>query len=626
MELPAHRIPPSGRRSARWAKGAPSNGSPASVVRASQPRRARSAVRSAASHASSQRWPRAGTGRRRSPPVRRSPVASTSASAWAVADASACTNVVGRIAGSRQPPSPSTTTCGGRSSSSRVRMGFDVGMAPKRRTRPGTCASRQRPGRRSWSPRASTWDRSWPTATDQRERVGQDRPVRGRRQGGPAPPGGRGSSCGPATMRPRSTPTRRRARRSTPSPAEDRSAARSPTSASSAASSGPSGPSGTSGSRNGMLRWTGPAGPATAVATARAPTARTWRAGHGLAVEQRQLGEPLGVGSEQADLVDRLGGPAIAQLGRSVGREEEQRHAAQRRLDDGREEVGRGGTRGREDGHRAAARPSPAPGRRSRRSARRAARAPSHPGGRAGPGRGASSASPGRRRVAEPGADQLIDEGAQRERGRSSPRPPGAPGPRPPDAASSGTPPTPGPGRSPPRCRSPRRASPAGRPRARSGGRPPARRRRRRRASRRDRRTSPGRSPRARRSGRARRRRGSPPTAGVGWRRSASARMPDSSRRTPSIGVTRCWTWRSARIPGSAATASRSTIGPQRVAKHRDDHGMLLAVLVAGQQPGRQPGILGGVRAARRGSGERHGVEDAAPRCGRAARALRPGT
>ena len=55
--------------------------------------------------------------------------------------------------------------------------------------------------------------------------------------------------------------------------------------------------------------------------------------------------------------------------------------------------------------------------------------------------------------------------------------------------------------------------------------------------------------------------RGSPPTAGVGCRRPASASSPASSRSVPVIGVTRCWTWRSGRIPGASATVSVSTIG-----------------------------------------------------------------
>ena len=46
--------------------------------------------------------------------------------------------------------------------------------------------------------------------------------------------------------------------------------------ASDAASPGaPNGPSGSNGSRNGTLTWTGPAGPATATATARPATDRT---------------------------------------------------------------------------------------------------------------------------------------------------------------------------------------------------------------------------------------------------------------------------------------------------------------------------------------------------------------
>ncbi len=162
IELLAHRIHPSGRRSPRRANGAPSNTSPACVTRPSQSRRARSAARSAASHSSSQRPSCAGPGRRWPPAARRPRRSSAPASATAVAAASACTMVAGIAAGSRQPASPSTTISAGRRSSRRARTGLEVGIAPNRRTSPGTWASRQGPGRSRWSPRARTRDRSWP--------------------------------------------------------------------------------------------------------------------------------------------------------------------------------------------------------------------------------------------------------------------------------------------------------------------------------------------------------------------------------------------------------------------------------------------------------------------------------
>ena len=166
-------------------------------VRASQPRRARSAARSATSQPSSQRWPRAGIGRRRPPPVRRSPAPSASARAWAVPEASACTKVVGRIAGSRQPPSPSTTTWAGalllEQGQHRLRRGHgaeaqdevrDVGGAPRTRSQELVAA-----GDHAGAVVGA--------AAHERERIGQDRPVEG---------------GGEAARRPRGTPGRPGAR------------------------------------------------------------------------------------------------------------------------------------------------------------------------------------------------------------------------------------------------------------------------------------------------------------------------------------------------------------------------------------------------------------------------------
>ncbi len=62
------------------------------------------------------------------------------------------------------------------------------------------------------------------------------------------------------------------------------------------------------------------------------------------------------VPAEQPDLVDRLVRAHAAQLGRPVGGQEHQRRAGQRRLDDRREEFGRGGAARAGDGDRTAGR------------------------------------------------------------------------------------------------------------------------------------------------------------------------------------------------------------------------------------------------------------------------------
>ena len=60
--------------------------------------------------------------------------------------------------------------------------------------------------------------------------------------------------------------------------------------------------------------------------------------------------EPLRGVPEDLDLVDRLPGAALAQLGRTVGAEDQQRHAGLARLDDGRQQLGERGAGGA--GHR----------------------------------------------------------------------------------------------------------------------------------------------------------------------------------------------------------------------------------------------------------------------------------
>ena len=64
------------------------------------------------------------------------------------------------------------------------------------------------------------------------------------------------------------------------------------------------------------------------------------------------LDKPLGEGSVQLDLVDRLTRADLPQLGRAVRGHHDQGHARFVRLDHGREEVGGGGPRGARHGHR----------------------------------------------------------------------------------------------------------------------------------------------------------------------------------------------------------------------------------------------------------------------------------
>ena len=75
----------------------------------------------------------------------------------------------------------------------------------------------------------------------------------------------------------------------------------------------------------------------------------------------------------ELELVDRLAGADLAQLGRAVGGEHEQRNARLVRLGDRGREVRRGGARGDRRRRRATRSPWPARARRSRRSARRRA-------------------------------------------------------------------------------------------------------------------------------------------------------------------------------------------------------------------------------------------------------------
>ena len=155
-------------------------------------------------------------------------------------------------------------------------------------------------------------------------------------------------------------------------------------------------------------------------------------------------------------------------------------------------------------------------------------------------------------------------------------------------AASSPTPPTPGRVPSRPRCRSPRTGSPAHpRPRRPEGdhelaiavGPEPADRARH---------TSRDRSPRAPRGAPGRRHAASrPPPASGGAGRPGPA-GPASSRSMPVIGVTRCCSVGSGTICG-ARDVQRLDERCEALAQHVDHDGVLLAVLLGGQQSCRQP-------------------------------------
>ena len=130
------------------------------------------------------------------------------------------------------------------------------------------------------------------------------------------------------------------------------------------------GSAGTSGSRSAKLRWTTPGRPSSAVAYARQASARIQRSRSGVASCVPTSNEPLGRGAVQLDLVDHLAGAHLAQLGRAVGGEHDQRDARLVGLVDRRRQVGR--RRARRAGHdrRVARRPWPGRARRSPRSAR----------------------------------------------------------------------------------------------------------------------------------------------------------------------------------------------------------------------------------------------------------------
>ena len=129
------------------------------------------------------------------------------------------------------------------------------------------------------------------------------------------------------------------------------------------------------------------------------------------------LDEPLGRVAVELELVDRLAGADLAQLGRAVGGQHDQRNARLPRLDHGRMEVGRGGARGAGDRHRT-------PGRlgHSEREEARAALVEDGHGVELRPLREReherSVARTGTRdRVAQPAPDQLVDERLNRRVG-----------------------------------------------------------------------------------------------------------------------------------------------------------------------------------------------------------------
>ena len=356
-----------------------------------------------------------GRGRRPGPPrTSRAPspigaarplASSASASAVAVAVASACTKVVGRIAGSLQPRSPSTTIWAGRASVSRVSIGFEVVVAPKRTTRSGTVRVAPGPGpdevvrvrqdvRCGRGARADAGerirdDREAGRGGESGERRGQGRVVL--RAGDDEPARGRGADGrpGPRWRRARARVARRSPRRRAPRGDFVRSVGR---------ERHPARHVGMSGSRNGMLRWTGPAGEPDATGDRPTDHRPDVAARLRLAIEQRQVDRPAHLRAEDPDLVDRLGRAPLAQLGRPIGGQHHQRDPRHRRLDDGRQQVGDGRPGGHDDRDRAARRPGQAE--------REEPGCPlvEHDPDASGPdalvrrGRAASSATPGRRR------------------------------------------------------------------------------------------------------------------------------------------------------------------------------------------------------------------------------------
>ncbi len=361
IELPAHTIPPSGRRSATWAKGAPSNGSPA-VGGPGQPA-AQGAVGGTIGDAASRpasAWPRARY--RAEAAAARAPLPGAERIGEGVGGAGGIGMHEGRGQDRRITPAPVAVHDHlGRAllleqRQHRLRRGHgaeaqdqarDVGGAPRTRSQELVAAG----------------DDAGPVvgaAADERERIGQDRPVEG---GGEAADGrgerrvvlgtGQDEAALHGGQAPRQaldvlvdeeaqTGDRRRRLLAVGGSAAGHPAARR------------EGPERAVGHQRLAERDVEVDGPGRAgdrrrhrPGSDRADVARR----HGLTVEERQLGEPLRMGPEEVHLVDGLGGPPVAQLGRPVRGQEDQGHPAERRLDDRGQEIGRGGARGREDGH-----------------------------------------------------------------------------------------------------------------------------------------------------------------------------------------------------------------------------------------------------------------------------------
>ena len=111
-------------------------------------------------------------------------------------------------------------------------------------------------------------------------------------------------------------------------------------------------------------------------------------------VVNADLDEPFRRAAVELDLIDRLPGPDVAELGRAVRGEDDQRHPRLVGLDHRRGQVGGRGARGTRDGHRAPRRLGGAEGEEPRRSARRCAR--SSRCGRCAPARARSASNASR--------------------------------------------------------------------------------------------------------------------------------------------------------------------------------------------------------------------------------------
>ena len=129
------------------------------------------------------------------------------------------------------------------------------------------------------------------------------------------------------------------------------------------------------------------------------------------------LHEPLGRGTEETQLVDRLPGAHVAELGGAVGREHEERGGGLARLGHRGMEIGRRGARGAGHGHRPARGPRHAEREEPRRALvdhRDALDVP--PGGEGKDDRGVARAR-ACHRVAHPAPGQLLHKGLERSEG-----------------------------------------------------------------------------------------------------------------------------------------------------------------------------------------------------------------